>query len=209
MASTTIPNLTQATSLNGSELIWAVQNGADVAVPLSMLLNYVSGYQTTGTGALVLQTSPTINQPTLNGSITNDSAAIGVVGEYQSANILIGGAVNLTINTPANITSLSLTAGDWDVWGLVGFTLGASTSITILQGGVSATSTGIPLVSSGGMFSYEASPTVPGSAASLAFDVPANRFSLSTTTTVYLTTSATFTVSTVGAYGIIQARRRR
>jgi hypothetical protein len=49
---------------------------------------------------------------------------------------------------------------------------------------------------------------VPG-VQGIGFCVPSQRFSLSTTTTIYLSTLATFTVSTLTACGGIYARRVR
>ena len=73
------------------------------------------------------------------GTTTNDSAATGNVGEFVTATVAVGAAVALTTATTANVTSISLTAGDWDVSGQVNFTPGATTSITVLQCGVSLT----------------------------------------------------------------------
>jgi hypothetical protein len=49
-------------------------------------------------------------------------------GEYASATVASGAAVALTTATPANVATLSLTAGTWDISGTVGFTPAVTTS---------------------------------------------------------------------------------
>lgn len=145
----------------------------------------------------------------LVGTTTNDNAAPGIVGEYISASVVAGSAVALTTATGANVTSISLTAGDWDVWGNIGFVPAATTNITQLQGGCSTTSAQIPGVPNAGFLQqFGSGGLVPG-AANLSSAVVPFRFSLAVTTTVFLTALANFTVSTLGAYGFIAARRRR
>ena len=46
------------------------------------------------------------------GTTTNNNAAAGCVGEYVSSAIEYASRVSLTTSTPANVTSISLTAGD-------------------------------------------------------------------------------------------------
>ena len=80
----------------------------------------------TGSGAPVRATSPTITTPTVNqanlvGTTTNDNAAAGSVGQLIESTISVGSAVSITSTVGKTITSISLTAGDWDVWGNIGF----------------------------------------------------------------------------------------
>ena len=50
------------------------------------------------------------------GSPTNNNAQTGSVGEYVSAVALYpGGAISVSTGTVSTITSITLTAGDWDV----------------------------------------------------------------------------------------------
>ena len=76
----------------------------------------------------------------LVGTTTNDSAAAGHVGEYIQSVIVSGSAVALTSTTPANLTSISLTAGDWVVDAVFQFTGNAATTVTYLIGSISTTS---------------------------------------------------------------------
>lgn len=142
------------------------------------------------------------------GTGTNDSAAAGIVGEIIESTVLVGSVVALTTATSANVTSISLTAGDWDVWGNVWFNPAATTSITRMQGAINTTSATLPTApGAGARFAHSQAALVPN--AQIGYPVGQLRISLSGTTTVYLVAEATFTVSTLGAYGYIGARRVR
>jgi hypothetical protein len=144
----------------------------------------------------------------LTGTNTNDAAAAGRVGEYISSTVASASAVSLTNATTSNITSISLTAGDWDVSGEVGFTGNGATVQTYQLGSITQTSLNID--QTGGM-SVGGSPRADttGQTSINRMAVIGGRISLSTTTTVYLTAQAGFSVSTLSAYGFIRARRVR
>jgi hypothetical protein len=142
------------------------------------------------------------------GTATNDSASAGQVGEIMESTVVTGSAVALTTATSANVTSISLTAGDWDVWGNVWFSPAATTSITRDGGGISTTSATMPTSpGAGARFLNIHAAVVPNNV--FGSTVGMTRVSLASTTTVYLVAEATFTVSTLGAYGYIGARRVR
>lgn len=126
------------------------------------------------------------------------------IGEYTEAAVASGSAVALTTATAANITSISLTAGDWDVSGVVGFLPAGTTSITVMGGGSSATSATIGAL--GSAFAESQTATVPGAVGQIRV-IPTVRLNVTATTTIYLVATATFTVSTLGGYGLISARR--
>ena len=147
----------------------------------------------------------TIPSSDINGTAANDNAAAGIVGEYVTSAVGSSSAVSLTTNTPANVTSISLTAGDWDVRALVGFKPAATTSYTLIEGSISTTSATIASEFNTAVFSTPAE--VPVTVISMA--LPIVRTSTNTTVTVYLVAQSTFTVSTMGAFGIISARRVR
>lgn len=144
----------------------------------------------------------------LVGSATNDTATAGNIGEYISANVAIGSAAGLTTATPANVTSISLTAGDWDVEGNVGFIANTGTLATLLIATINnGTSATLPTAPNDGAYAQQ-QIALPAAATQI---IPTGRFrvSLSGTTTIYLIAQATFTVSTLTAYGFIGARRAR
>jgi hypothetical protein len=138
---------------------------------------------------------------------TNDSASAGNVGEIITSTIVLGSAVSLTAGSPANVTSISLTAGDWDVSAGIGFIPATTTSVTQYIASCSASSATLDTVP-GRFFSFNLAAYVPG-ASQQNYAVPTSRFSLNATTTVYLVAQSNFTVSTMGAFGIIRARRAR
>lgn len=143
----------------------------------------------------------------VKGVSTNTNAAAGNVGEYISSSVPQGSAVSLTSTTAANITSISLTAGDWDVWGTVAFDLSANPTITRLQQWISSTSATVPTAPNGGGYTSNGSTGSPGTAIdAVIVSAGHTRLSLSGTTTVYLGERAVFS-GTLTAYGFIGARR--
>ena len=144
-----------------------------------------------------------------NGTTTNDNASAGQVGEYVSSTVAVGSSINLSGSTASNITSISLTAGDWDVSGTV-LHGGSSTTSTLnwAMGGVSSTST---TLSTSTLGMYSTTPINNGiwTGAEISGQCGPVRFSVSTTTTVYLIARASFTGGNVYVYGQIRARRVR
>lgn len=140
------------------------------------------------------------------GTTTNNNAAALSVGEIITSTVLVASQVSLTTNTSANVTSISLTAGDWDVQGNVVFNAAGTTTTSFILAWVSQTSATPPTLPAGG-----ASQLTLTFATGQVSALPTGtlRFSLSGTTTVYLEAFATFSVSTMGAYGVIRARRIR
>lgn len=139
----------------------------------------------------------------LLGTSTNDDAGAGLVGEYQAAALASPGSA-LTTGTRQNITTLSLTAGDWDVDGTVTVVGQGSTSLTTINAGISTTSQTF-----GGEGTTVALTTPAQTGVQESLIVPTVRLSLSTTTTVYLVLSTVHTVSNPNGYGNLRARRVR
>lgn len=146
------------------------------------------------------------------GSITNDSAAAGNIGQYLTATVASGAAVTLATGSATPITFISLTAGDWDVAGVVDYVPNAATSITILSQGSQALNgcmTVGPALGAQDTFTlWETAANIIG-ASSPAWEIPVTRISIASTTTVCLIAKATFSVNTLTGYGTIRARRMR
>ncbi|UPJ31010.1 hypothetical protein [Bradyrhizobium sp. CW1] len=141
----------------------------------------------------------------VTGTTTNDNATAGNIGEYIESVVASGSAVALTSATPKNVTSISLTAGDWDISAAVVYFPAATTSMTASGGSVSTVSDTLD----GTYIQFDRyAAFVPANPLG-GFAIPRRRASLSGTTTFYLVAQATFTVSTLGAYGLINARRVR
>lgn len=133
------------------------------------------------------------------------------LGTLVTSSVPSSSAVSLTTATPANITSISLTAGDWDISGVIDFSPAATTSVTNITASVSLTSATLSGQTGGSGLGTD--PTMAWNQAAsvpvgvMAMEVPTVRLSITKTTTVYLVAQATFTVSTMTAYGTIRANR--
>lgn len=115
----------------------------------------------------------------------------------------------LATATSQDIVFLQLTAGDWDVSGVVEFVPAASTNSTILAASINTTSNSVPGPNNGqtGYLGSPAQVTVQVTG----LVTPMVRVSVANgaTQNVYLGAAATFTVSTMTAGGFIRARRVR
>lgn len=143
-------------------------------------------------------------------NFTSGSLYVSVVfaaSSFVSSTIASGSAINLSNNTTANITSISLPAGDWEVSGNVVFTANAATTATVFQAAISSTSATLPTAPGAGALSVlGVSVGAGGTEPTLPTGV--TRIVLTTTTTIYLVAQSTFAVNTMSAYGYIQAWRR-
>lgn len=176
--------------------------GAKQAITATQVpINWISDVENDGTDWVVLSVA------IIPGVTTNSSAPTGYIGEYVESTVALGAAVSLTTGVVTNITSISLTAGDWDVSGVVLMDSGATTNITRVTAGTSSTSATADITK--GYYSHIHSGYVPGGGQFRAMPLNTSRFSLSGTTTIYLVALANFTVSTCTAYGTISARRVR
>ncbi len=147
----------------------------------------------------------------VKGTTTNDNAPAGNVGEYITSGVARTG-VALANATAKDVTSITLSAGDWDLSGAVGFT-GTATTTTGADAYISQTSNTAPAASTLG------NPNSNGEIIirdiqNVATDdfinsIPQYRVSLSTSTTMYLGARIAFAAGSVSAYGFIAARRRR
>jgi lysophospholipase L1-like esterase len=151
-------------------------------------------------------TAPQILTPgQFPGITTGGAAQVGNVGELLT-NTASPNAVSLATGAGSGIASLTLTPGDWDVWGTVNFTPAGTTSITQLSVGPSTTNGVLPAQDQFAQLSIAAN--VPG-ANIIDLACQPIPFNVSVSTNVFLIAKATFTVSTLGAGGTIWARRRR
>lgn len=189
--------------------------------------NTITGLATANSGVLVTSSGgvPSISStlpafttssitfnPTTSGIVgttTNDSASAGFVGQEITSVVLVGSAVALTTNTQKTITSVSLTAGDWDVTGVLWLDAAGTTTTSRVAVSISQTNdTVVTTPAAGGSFS-QIYPSTSTAGANNVLAAPRCRISLASTTTVYLVALATFLVSTLSGYGNIIARRVR
>lgn len=140
----------------------------------------------------------------IKGTVTNDNADAGYVGEVARSAV---GPTNFPTSTQwGDITSISLTAGDWDVTGVI-YAQANSATVTKVQMAITTTSgnsTAGFIVGDNAIGVY-----LPTNTADSSGTIPSVRVSLSETTVVYLKFNATFSAATPQAYGRISARRIR
>jgi hypothetical protein len=139
--------------------------------------------------------------------VTNGSdAPAGAVGEYLSTPVTTG--VGLTNGTTANVGTLPLTAGDWDVDGAVNFTPSSNAAVTALAAGVSSSSASLPPGTATGGTKQQLQTAFTTGAAQTLF-AGRTRISLAAAGNVYLVAQASFSNGSITATGFIGARRRR
>jgi hypothetical protein len=145
---TTIGTAGQFLVSNGTSLVWTtVQVGGVTNVTASGLLSSSGGTtpnitinSTTGSGGVVLDTSPTLTTPTITGDLTLNGPLIGTVptstataGTYAGIDTLGNASVTLVSNTTAQYIDMARTGVDYDcrlIYNNVGFD-----RLTIFTGG--------------------------------------------------------------------------
>lgn len=127
---------------------------------------------------------------------------------YNTVTVASGSAVSLTTVTPANVTSKSLAAGSYLVWGIIDFTLSAVTA-TEFRGGPSVTSATLPTQAGGSGLGTDALDVLPIAPAittdTLVIMGGPTLLTIAATTTLYLVAQATFSAGSVSAYGTLNA----
>lgn len=142
------------------------------------------------------------------GVIDASDAASGTIGELLTAVVASGSAVSLSNTTPTDITTLSLTPGDWDIYGMIVFigsgwtTAAASPQVA----GVSQTANTQP-TSRDQQGTESQVITTTGSV--MTIQTPYQRLSVSSTTVLHLVATANFSAGTCTGYGRVIARRAR
>jgi hypothetical protein len=138
------------------------------------------------------------------GNITGTNAAAGHIGEVIKSNILSGAAVSLSNSVAKDVTTVVLTAGDWDCRGDIAF-LGAPTGLTFYGGGINSVLNTLPSQGINGMFYQFYVTGAPGAAS--AFPVGTFQLNLSAGATYHLVAQSNFSGGTVSAYGNAECRR--
>lgn len=159
-----------------------------------------------GTGTLPTWQTPT---STIVGTATNDNAVAGNIGE--EVNSTISTYANYTTTaTYQNITSITLSAGDWDLTAQGTFSSNTAT-ITAASDAIfviSTTTASASGATEGKNIAYIPQAALLGTSHE-SISVAPYRVSLSGSTTYYLNTQATFTLGNPQYTGTIRARRVR
>lgn len=180
----------------------------------------VSGLMTANNGVLVtdgsgapsisstLPASLNITQPNIIGITNGSVAAAGSVGEIISASVDFTSAVNLIDGTTVMITSITLSAGDWDVWAVAATKPQPATLTINYNAGISLSSSLLPPITINTAVAQLTN--VHGSATeSISMSVGPCAQNVTVPTAVYLLMNCSFTSGTLGGYGYIMARRIR
>jgi hypothetical protein len=133
-------------------------------------------------------------------------------GNFVRAAVAPASAVSLTTATTANITSLAIPPGDWQVCAAANFIPGAATSVSQLILGVSVTTATLPADSTkanptSGEVKYLRTQAASIPVGEVDMSAACYKVSLTATTTHYLVAQSTFTISTMTVNGFIEARR--
>src|SRR6185312_970107 len=158
-------------------------------------------------------------KPTFRAILTGDLAGVagqvpgtpngnppgaGVVGEFIS-NSATG--VVLTSGVTADITSLLITPGDWDVWANFATSPVGGASQTLIKAWINIVSATDPGLPNGGAYLERGITT--GEAAGQAESVGMMRLLTAAGAQVFLSAAVTYAGGTLGGTGFLGARRRR
>ncbi len=207
LVSVTIPTQIEIVLVtNNSSSVFTVVRGQDGTTPASFNAGDIVSQRTVAAelrafenaaegnfAGVALTPSTTLG---IVGTTAGDNANAGSVGEYATN----ASSASLTSGAPTNIVQMSLTAGDWDVWGN-GILSGAGTfseidisiSLNSATQGAQGTFNKVSYTSSG--LSAVSTPMV--------------RVNVTATTTAYLVYAVTFSSGAFSGIGNIFARRVR
>lgn len=155
-----------------------------------------------GSGGVVLSTSPTITTPTITGVTNGSAAGSGAVGQPLTAST---GGTAITSGGTVNATSISLSAGDWNCFGHTDFIPVAGATIANIASGLTTTSATLP---SGPDTTYLGTTFTAGVNGLSSLNTFMKIVNVSTTTTLYLVAeAASVTGATASVNGYITCRR--
>jgi hypothetical protein len=139
----------------------------------------------------------------IRGTKIGDSANAGSDGEVLTSGSVTG--VSLTNSVPANIASIPLTAGDWNVFGASQIACPSGTGVTGAYGGISTSSATLGAVGTYWLWGSATAQTNPTWDQAL----PTQPVNVTVPTTVYLVGQASFGGGACTGGGILTARRAR
>ena len=140
--------------------------------------------------------------------VTNASnATTGYEGEYMSSLVAEGSKVSGATTTAENMTTLSLTAGDWDVEGHVNFYLDTLDAGEFqIEAGFNTTTKTLPTDGTQHYCMVEFADVTTGYTT---ITLTRKRYNVNTNTTVYCVFKSTYSGTDIAAFGSMTARRVR
>ena len=151
----------------------------------------------------------------LIGVIDGSSAGTGKIGETFFVSLATTSANSLVNNVAENIpaSSITLSAGEWEISGAIGYLLSSAT-VTDIDFGISTTSNTLPSSSflanpSAGQYAhtdYIGSTTL---SIRKQYTIPTYTVSVTSPTTIYFVGRAAFSAGSVSAFGYYRAKRIR
>ncbi|TQF31714.1 hypothetical protein [Bradyrhizobium sp. UNPA324] len=183
---------------NGTEY-----NAATFAANLG-LVRYGAAQSLTAPQKSQARTNIGMSDGHLPGIASNTAASSGEVGEVISAS---GTSGSLSSGVTANLGSISLTAGDWDISAQVQFNTGGGTTSTDYVVSISATSASVAAPYGTSLAIHERVPSMADHGAG--FTIPPTQALVNATTSFYLNAQAVYSGTAVTATWSIRARRMR
>lgn len=210
-----LPNLSEQTSDQvggsiGGAISWTYQgrvscygSGITNIPPAGITTNgSTAGQILTSVGGKTVWTNVTTTADV--GTVLADNVAAGIIGEYTNKLVTSAAAISLTTATAANVTNMTIAAGDWEIEAHVNFALTAATA-TAFSAGINTTSATLPV---DGSECYSAIiTTLLSDTDTITLD--RKRINVNATTTIYLVAKSTFSAGTETVYGALTARRIR
>jgi hypothetical protein len=166
-----------------------------------------SSNDSTGTSLANVSIGPTVGFAETTTPVDADTSLVTwPVGQTVACTKVKGSAVSLTTLTAANICSIALGVGLWNVAGVADFTGGSTTVVTYDLGSISTTSATLNTTPGQNAVSVTLNEPIY-QYNDQAETVPTFQLNLSSPTTVYLVGQSSFTTSTSAAYGGMTAVR--
>jgi hypothetical protein len=174
--------------------------------------NFTTAWYSFFQSLLAYVTTGPIGPIPLIGVTDGSTAAAGNVGEYLSSLKTVSAGVAISTSVATQITSLTLTAGDWDLWGEVAFDnpVGAG-AFTYAEAAIWTTTAAFPTTS---QFPADAADYVQAELPAAntngtTLQLGPVRVSITTNTTYFLNAESVYTNTSQKVGGALRARRRR
>lgn len=215
----TWPNQTVSTSGLGAlallSIIDAAHLGSGVAAanlgftPLSPSNNLSDlGSAATARTNLGLGPASTAAQGQIPGANTSTAASAGNLGETKKCSVVSGSAVSLTSGAVVNLCSVSLTTGHWQCVAQVEFVGTSSTTVNVLLGKITTSSTDDGDGNGILVQTFPATSAIFGVNSFVSYTVPTvDTGGLSATTSYFFNVFANFGASTLKGYGSLTCTR--